>query len=113
MKTRLYLAVVMLFTVAAPPSLRAQSWLINGNGNTTVATNFLGTTNNQSVAFRTNNVERMRLTNKGEVYVIEANPNPWLSGAAEFAIAAKHSGRSYTDLIGEIVELAQSRYLLS
>jgi D-alanine-D-alanine ligase len=55
----------------------------------------------------------MRLTNKGEVYVIEANPNPWLSGAAEFAIAAKHSGRSYTDLIGEIVELAQSRYLTS
>lgn len=53
----------------------------------------------------------MRLTEKGEVYVIEANPNPWLSGAAEFAIAAKRSGRSYPDLIAEIVELAQSRYV--
>jgi len=52
----------------------------------------------------------MRLTPKGEVYVIEANPNPWLSSKQEFAMAAKASGRSYTDLIGEIVELAMARY---
>ena len=30
----------------------------------------------------------MRLTKEGEVYVIEANPNPWLSSGAEFAMAA-------------------------
>jgi D-alanine-D-alanine ligase len=52
----------------------------------------------------------MRLTPKGEVYVIEANPNPWLSSKQEFAMAAKASGRSYTDLIGEIVEMAMARY---
>ncbi|HXX28186.1 MAG TPA: ATP-grasp domain-containing protein [Terriglobales bacterium] len=52
----------------------------------------------------------MRLTPKGEVYVIEANPNPWLSSKQEFAMAAKASGRSYTDLIGEIVEMAITRY---
>jgi D-alanine-D-alanine ligase len=52
----------------------------------------------------------MRLTAKGEVYVIEANPNPWLSSKQEFAMAAKASGRSYTDLIGEIVERAMARY---
>jgi len=52
----------------------------------------------------------MRLTPKGEVYVIEANPNPWLSSKQEFAIAAKASGRSYTDLIGEIVDMAMARY---
>ncbi|MBZ5574292.1 MAG: ATP-grasp domain-containing protein [Acidobacteriia bacterium] len=52
----------------------------------------------------------MRLTPKGEVYVIEANPNPWLSSKQEFMMAAKASGRSYTDLIGEIVELAMARY---
>jgi D-alanine-D-alanine ligase len=51
----------------------------------------------------------MRLTPKGEVYVIEANPNPWLSSKQEFAMAAKASGRSYTDLIGEIVEMAMTR----
>ncbi len=52
----------------------------------------------------------MRLTPKGEVYVIEANPNPWLSSKQEFAMAAKASGRSYADLIGEIVSLAMERY---
>jgi D-alanine-D-alanine ligase len=52
----------------------------------------------------------MRLSNKGEVFVIEANPNPWLASKQEFAMAAKASGRSYAQLIGEIVELAMNRY---
>ena len=51
----------------------------------------------------------MRLTPDGEVYVIEANPNPWLSTKHEFAMAAKKSGRSYTQLIGEIVDMALER----
>ncbi len=51
----------------------------------------------------------MRLSSKGEVYVIEANPNPWLSSGQEFAMAAKKSGLSYTQMIGEIVELAMAR----
>jgi D-alanine-D-alanine ligase len=50
----------------------------------------------------------MRLTKKGEVYVIEANPNPWLSSSAEFAMAAKKAGKSYTQMIEEIVELAKT-----
>jgi len=48
----------------------------------------------------------MRLTEKGEIYVIEANPNPWLSSNSEFFMAAKKSGRSYTDMVEEIVKLA-------
>jgi|tagenome__1003787_1003787.scaffolds.fasta_scaffold20967167_2 D-alanine-D-alanine ligase len=52
----------------------------------------------------------MRLTPKGEVYVIEANPNPWLSSKHEFAMAAKASGLSYTQLIAEILDLALTRY---
>ena len=52
----------------------------------------------------------LRLAENGRVYVIEANPNPWLDPAAEFAMAAKESGRSYTQVIGEIVELAMARY---
>jgi len=52
----------------------------------------------------------MRLASNGEVYVIEANPNPWLSWGAEFAMAARKAGRSYTELIGEIVDLARARY---
>jgi D-alanine-D-alanine ligase len=52
----------------------------------------------------------MRLSSKGEVYVIEANPNPWLSSGQEFAMAARKSGLSYTQMIGEIVELAMARH---
>jgi D-alanine-D-alanine ligase len=51
----------------------------------------------------------MRLTPKGKVYVIEANPNPWLSSSAEFAIAARKSGRTYTEMVREIVEFALAR----
>lgn len=51
----------------------------------------------------------MRLTPEGEVYVIEANPNPWLSSKHEFAMAAKKSGRSYAQLIEAIVQMALER----
>ncbi len=51
----------------------------------------------------------VRLDANGKVYVLEANPNPWLDPAAEFAMAAKESGRSYTQTIGEIVESAMRR----
>ena len=51
----------------------------------------------------------MRLAEDGRVYVLEANPNPWLDPAAEFAMAAKESGRTYTQMIGEIVEAAMRR----
>ena len=52
----------------------------------------------------------MRLSDSGEIYVIEANPNPWLSTGQEFAMAAKKSGLSYTQMIAEIVDLAMARY---
>jgi D-alanine-D-alanine ligase len=51
----------------------------------------------------------MRVTPEGKIFVIEANPNPWLSSSAEFAMAARQSGRSYTGMIREIVELATTR----
>jgi D-alanine-D-alanine ligase len=53
----------------------------------------------------------MRLTKKGEVFVIEANPNPWLASTAEFAMASKKAGRNYSQLIAEIVDLARARYV--
>jgi D-alanine-D-alanine ligase len=51
----------------------------------------------------------MRLQPDGRVHVIEVNPNPWLSSKAEFAMAARKSGRTYLQLIEEIVELATTR----
>jgi D-alanine-D-alanine ligase len=52
----------------------------------------------------------MRLTKDGQIYVIEANPNPWLLSAAEFAMAARGSDRTYTEMIKSIVEAALARY---
>ncbi|MGE0446404.1 MAG: ATP-grasp domain-containing protein [Vicinamibacterales bacterium] len=51
----------------------------------------------------------MRLQPDGRVQVIEVNPNPWLSSRAELAMAARKSGRTYTELVEEIVELALAR----
>jgi D-alanine-D-alanine ligase len=52
----------------------------------------------------------MRLRPDGRVAVIEANPNPWLASKAEFAMAARKSGRTYVGLVQEIVDLALGRY---
>lgn len=41
------------------------SWLTTGNFGTDTAINFLGTMDDMELAFRTNNLERMRLTNDG------------------------------------------------
>ncbi|HEX7421519.1 MAG TPA: ATP-grasp domain-containing protein [Thermoanaerobaculia bacterium] len=52
----------------------------------------------------------MRLSKDGTIYVIEANPNPWLSRGAEFAMAARGSDRTYSETIKAIVDLAAARY---
>jgi D-alanine-D-alanine ligase len=52
----------------------------------------------------------LRLQPDGRVAVIEVNPNPWLNSRAEFAMAARKTGRTYAETVGEIVELAMARY---
>lgn len=54
-----------------------------------------------------------RLARDGKVYLIEANPNPYLSSGAEFIKGARASGRTYAQTILEIVELALARYAAS
>jgi D-alanine-D-alanine ligase len=51
-----------------------------------------------------------RLARDGKVYLIEANPNPYLHSGAEFIKGARASGRTYAQTILEIVELARARY---
>ena len=63
----------------------------------------------QAVELRDYGRVDMRLQPDGRVQVIEVNPNPWLASRAEFAMAARKSGRTYTQLVEEIVELAQAR----
>ena len=52
----------------------------------------------------------MRVTESGDVYVIEVNPNCYLEAKSEFARAAERDGVSYDTLIAQIVELAAARY---
>jgi D-alanine-D-alanine ligase len=47
---------------------------------------------------------------KDTVYLIEANPNPYLHSGAEFIRGARAAGRTQAEMINEIVELARVRY---
>jgi len=52
----------------------------------------------------------MRVTDAGDIYIIEVNPNCYLEAKSEFARAAERDGMTYEALIGQIVELAAARY---
>jgi D-alanine-D-alanine ligase len=52
----------------------------------------------------------LRLTEAGEVYVIEVNASCYLEQSGEFVMAAAAAGLSYPALIQRIVELARERY---
>lgn len=57
--------------------LRATSvdaWRLNGNTGTNFSTNFIGTTNNVGLAFRTNNTNRMVISETGNVGIGTASP---------------------------------------
>ena len=52
----------------------------------------------------------IRMTLQNEIYIIEANPNPYLARGEEFPESAKKAGISYSKLIDRIVQLALKRY---
>ena len=52
----------------------------------------------------------LRLTETGEIYVIEVNASCYLEAESEFATAAQAMGIEFPDLVGRIVELAVERY---
>jgi D-alanine-D-alanine ligase len=52
----------------------------------------------------------LRVTESGEIYVIEVNANCYLERGSEFAQAAKAHGVDYESLIGRIVDLAAERW---
>jgi D-alanine-D-alanine ligase len=52
----------------------------------------------------------LRVSESGEIYVIEVNPNCYLERESEFARAARQHGLEYEALIGRIIDLAAARY---
>jgi len=51
----------------------------------------------------------MRIDEDGEVYILEVNPNPDLVDGAAYAMCATASGRSYSQTVCDIAELAVAR----
>lgn len=56
-------------------------WKLLGNAGTNASTNFLGTTDNVDLVFRTNNVERGRVTSSGSFFITGNGGSVPLSGA--------------------------------
>jgi D-alanine-D-alanine ligase len=52
----------------------------------------------------------LRLTESGEIYVIEVNASCYLEAESEFAMAAKAMGTEFPELVQKIVDLAVERY---
>jgi hypothetical protein len=72
-KTLRFFAIGMLaafFTLTA----RAQSWNVLGNTGTNPAADFVGTTDNSALVFRTLNAERMRIQPNGRIGIGTNNP---------------------------------------
>lgn len=47
----------------------------------------------------------MRLTPDGEIYIIEANPNPGITKREDFSLSAKKGGLEFNDMIARILSL--------
>lgn len=56
---------IFLLAVITGLHSQAQTWNLTGNAGTTSGTNFIGTTDNQSLVFKTGNNEKMKITPGG------------------------------------------------
>lgn len=56
-------------------------WNLTGNTGTNATTNFIGTTDNQGLSFRTNSIERMNILNTGNVGIATNTPSQRLEVA--------------------------------
>ena len=52
----------------------------------------------------------VRLAHDEAIYIVEANPNPYLAEGEDLAWAAEEGGHAYPDFIEKIVEMAISRH---
>lgn len=71
---RTTITLAALSEVVSGGTANGKYWSLLGNAGTDPATHFLGTTDNQPLPFRTNNVERMRILSTGNVGIGTASP---------------------------------------
>ena len=78
----------------------SSDWTLSGNTGTNPNTNYIGTGDAQALVFRTNAVERMRISEDGPVSVNEDNPYPEDNFGAFSTVAAHHAVNGYSDPTG-------------
>ncbi len=78
-------------------SSSANAWQLTGNSSTNPAINFIGTTDNNPLVFRTQNAEAMRITNGGVLGIGSTTPNSTY-GFARMEMASEGFGAP-TDLL--------------
>ena len=71
MKKKLSTLLFFSITIIAA---NAQSWLLKGNGGTNQAKNFIGTTDAKPLAFKTNGIERMKISKNGNIGIGTSSP---------------------------------------
>ena len=88
--------MVSLFTSSI---VIAQDWSLTGNSGISYGTNFIGTTDNKSLLFKTNNTQRMKLDSLGNLGIGVNIPAAKLDvdGKIRFGGNSKVSVNSYTD----------------
>ncbi len=71
---KIILIAALAATVMFMHETQAQNWSLTGNAGTNPATNFIGTTDNKALKFRTNNQVRMTLSTVGRLGIGVGNP---------------------------------------
>ncbi|MGI8952210.1 MAG: tail fiber domain-containing protein [Chitinophagaceae bacterium] len=110
-------ALILLtgFSAKAQIAAPAQYWKITGNTGTNPNVNFLGTTNNFGLAFRTHNIERMRISAAGNVGIgIVTSPSKLSVDAGDYVSLSSPGyqiiGNVKSYNIGMDVDVIQARY---
>ena len=75
----------------------SDNWSLDGNNGTTPSKNFLGTTDNAPVVMKTNNEERLRVSENGRVGIGTSNPQAALHINGQLIIDSMQAGDLATD----------------